>query len=65
MWLAMHTAETFPAIYCIQNAPTEPMRLQLTLPRPHVAQQALVSRGSLKLYQDKNDKILCIHLYSV
>jgi hypothetical protein len=49
MWLAMHTEETFPAIYRIQNAPTEPSRLQVISSRPHVAPQALVSRGPFEV----------------
>jgi hypothetical protein len=37
MWLARHKAKTFPAIYFIQNAPTEPSRLQVTPSWPLVA----------------------------
>ena len=41
MWLARHTEVTFPAIYFIQNAPTESSRLQITPSWPFVAPQSL------------------------
>jgi hypothetical protein len=44
----MHIEETFPAIYHLQNTPTEPSRLLVIPLQPLLAQQVLVSRGLLK-----------------
>ena len=41
--MAKHTEETFPAIYLVQNAPTEPSRLQVTPSWPLVALRFLFS----------------------
>ena len=48
MCINLHAEITFSVIYDTQNTATEPYRLQVTMPQPLVAPQALVSKDPLQ-----------------